>query len=154
MNKTRLCVMISALVLSTLAFAQDSVKPDDAIEYRQGLMTVIGWNFGPLGAMVKGKRSFDATEFARHAERIAAISDSVIEGFPKGSDKGSSERTAAKADIWNHWDDFQAKANDFHTQARLLADIAKANDEAKNKEQFKKVAETCKACHDKYKQKM
>ena len=38
-------------------------------------------------------------------------------------------------------------------EAKALAAVAKGNDEAKDKEQFKKVAETCKSCHEKYKKK-
>ena len=146
MLKSRLFVAASTLTLSVLAFAHG--KQDDAIDYRMGLMTVIGWNFGPLGAMVKGKTPFDTADFAKHADRVAYLSDQILEGFPKGSDKG---HTDAKPEIWANWDDFQSKAKDLNTQAKLLADVAKANDEAKDKEQFKKVAETCKACHDKYK---
>ncbi|MBN8884288.1 MAG: cytochrome c [Rudaea sp.] len=146
MLKSRLLVAATALSLSALVFAHG--KQDDAVDYRMGLMTVIGWNFGPLGAMVKGKAPFDAADFSKHADRVAFLSDQIVEGFPKGSDKG---HTDAKPEIWANWDDFQAKAKDFNTQAKLLADVAKANDEAKDKEQFKKVAETCKACHEKYK---
>ena len=148
MSKPRLFVAASALAVSAFAFAHG--KPDDAIDYRMGLMSVIGWNFGPLGAMVKGKTPFDAADFAKHANRVANLSDQIIEGFPKGSDQG---HTSAKADIWTNWDDFQSKARDLDTQAKLLAEVAKANDEAKDKEQFKKVAEACKACHEKYKKK-
>ncbi|MBS0583869.1 MAG: cytochrome c [Proteobacteria bacterium] len=148
MLKSRLLAAASALTLCALAFAHDNTKPDDAIEYRQGLMTVIGWNFGPLGAMVKGKHPFDAADFAKHSGRIANLSDQLLEGFTKGSDKGKTE---AKSEIWANWDDFQSKAKDLDTQAKLLAEVAKANDEARDKEQFKKVAEACKACHDKYK---
>jgi len=148
MLASRLFVAASALALSAHAFAHG--KEDDAIDYRMGLMTVIGWNFGPLGSMVKGKTPFDTADFAKHADRVAYLSDQILEGFPKGSDKG---HTDAKPDIWANWDDFQSKAKDLNTQAKLLADIAKANDETKDKEQFKKVAEACKACHDKYKKK-
>ena len=148
MSKPRLLVAASALAVSALAFAHG--KPDDAIDYRMGLMSVIGWNFGSLGAMVKGKAPFDAADFAKHANRVASLSDQIVEGFPKGSDQG---HTGAKPEIWRSWDDFQSKARDFETQATLLAEVAKANDEAKDKEQFKKVAEACKACHEKYKKK-
>ena len=150
MPKFRFFVAASALAVSAIALAHDSAKPEDVIDYRQGLMTVIGWNFGPLAAMVKGKHPFDAAEFAKHAGRIANLSDQILEGFAKGSDKG---KTDAKPDVWANWDDFQSKAKDLDTQAKLLAEVAKANDEAKDKEQFKKVAEACKACHDKYKKK-
>ena len=148
MHTIRFIIATSALAVTALAFAHG--KADDAIDYRMGLMTVIGWNVDPLGAMVKGKQPFDAAEFAKHADRIAHLSDAVVEGFPKGSDQG---HTNAKPDIWANWDDFQSKAKDFDTQAKLLAEVAKANDEAKDKEQFKKVAQACKSCHDKYKKK-
>lgn len=147
MRLATLTFSLAALFAGT-AFAHG--KADDAIEYRMGLMNVIGWNFGPLAAMVKGKTPFDATDFAKHASRVANLADQIVEGFPQGSDQG---HTSAKPDIWTNWDDFQSKAKDFDTQAKLLAEVAKSNDEAKDKEQFKKVAETCKACHEKYKKK-
>jgi len=151
MYKTRLIVAATSLCLAAAAFAHS--MQDDAIDYRMGLMTVMGWNFGPLGAMVKGKTPFNAADFSKHADRIAFLSDQILEGFPKGSDKGQEEKTSAKADIWANWDDFQTKAKDLNTQAKLLAETAKGSDEAKDKEQFKKVASACKACHDKYKEK-
>lgn len=144
MFPSRLLVAVSALALSAAAFAHGK---KDAVDYRQSLMTLIGWNFGPLGDMVKGKAPFDAAEFAKRAERVAVMSEQVMEGFPKDSLRKESY---AKPEIWTNWDDFQAKAKDLSTEAKLLADIAKANDEAKDKEQFKKVAAACKACHDKY----
>src|SRR5579883_1559099 len=125
MPKFRLLLAASALAVSAVVFAHS--KEDDAIDYRMGVMNVMGWNFGPLGAMVKGKTPFNTADFAKHAERVAYMSDQLLEGFPKGSDKG---HTDAKPEIWANWDDFQSKAKDLDTQAKLLADIAKANDEA------------------------
>ncbi len=116
-----------------------------------GLMTVVGWNFGPLGAMVKGKTPFDATEFSKRADRVAFLSDQLLEGFPKGSDKG--ENTSAKADIWSHFDDFTEKAKTFNTEAKALAEIARGKDERQGQGAVQKSAGAafCKACHEKYK---
>lgn len=144
MLKPRLLVAASALAFSCAAFGHGK---KDAVDYRQSLMTLIGWDFGLLSDMVKEKKPFDAAEFSMRASRIAAMSDQLDEGFPKDSMRKESY---SKPEIWSNWDDFQSKAKDFTTQAKLLADIAKTNDAAKNKEQFKKVAATCKACHDKY----
>ena len=148
MSKIRLLLAASTLCVAIAAFGH--AKEDPAVDYRMGLMTVVGWNFSPLGAMVKGKIPFDATEFSKRADRIAFLSDQLLEGFPKGSEKG--EHTSAKPAIWTNFDDFQSKAKEFNTQAKLLAEVTKSNDEAKDKEQFKKVANACKACHDKYKE--
>jgi cytochrome c556 len=141
-------------VLATLAAvlcanASARPKPERVIEYRQAAMTMIGWNFGPLAAMVKGKLPWDAKLFALHADRLAGLAPQVLEGFAKGSDKGAT--TDAKAAIWTHFDDFKSKYDDFVTQSKTLSEAAHAGDEAAMKDQFKKTAEACKACHEKYK---
>ena len=139
-----------AVLAAVAATASAQMKPDVVIEYRRSAMTMIGWNFGPMSAMVKGKIAFDAKEFAKHAERIAGLAPQVLEGFAKGSDKGAE--TDAKPDIWTHFDDFKSKLDDLIEQSKALSEVAQGGDEAKMKEQFKKLGGACKACHDKYKQ--
>jgi len=51
----------------TIASAADQ-KPEDVVKYRQSVYTIIGWNFKPIGAMVKGEIPFDAAAVARHAQ--------------------------------------------------------------------------------------
>jgi len=143
-------ITIAAALTLGLAAAAIAQKPEEVIEYRRAAMTMVGWNFSPMSAMVKGKIPFDAKEFAKRSERIAALTPQILEGFAKGSDKGAE--TDAKADIWTHFDDFQAKLNDLVNESKTMSDVAKTGDEAKVKEQFKKLSGTCKACHDKYKQ--
>ena len=140
---------VFATAVFTTAIA--AMKPEIVIDYRQSVMTMIGWNFGPMAAMSKGKIPFDAKEFAKHAERVAFLAPQVLEGFAKGSDKGA--KTAAKPEIWSRFDDFQSKLNDLIDESKTLSEAAKTGDEAKTKEQFKKLGEACKACHDKYKEK-
>ena len=123
-------------------------KPEQIIHYHQSAMTMMGWNFGALGEMVKGKTAWDATQFALHAERLAQIAPQTLEGFPKGSDKGA--KTDAKPGIWTNFDDFKAKDDDLIKQAKTLAETAHSGDKAAMLAQFKKTAEACKACHKKY----
>lgn len=143
--------IVAALALASAASAVAAMKPEIVIGYRQSAMTMMGWNFAPMGAMVKGRIPFDAKAFAKHADRVAFLAPQVLEGFAKGSDKGA--KTAAKADIWTHFDDFQSKVDDLVRQSKMLSEVATTGDEAKMKEQFKKVGEACKSCHDKYKEK-
>ena len=140
-------VVAFAAGVCTNAAAQH--KPEAVIRYRQSAMDLIGWNFSPLSAMVKGKRDWDAKEFALRADRLAALAPQIQEGFTKGSDKGAE--TDAKPEIWKNPEDFQAKVNDLVNESKALSDIAKNGDEAKTKEQFKKLAGACGSCHDKYK---
>ena len=143
--------MLSLAIAATLAgaaVATAAPKPEAAIAYRQGVYTMIGWNFGPLAQMVRGKTAWDAADFAKRAERIAFLAPQLLEGFPEGSDTGA--KTDAKPEIWKNMDDFKSKMDDLVKQSKLLADVAKGGDEAKMKEQFKQTAGACKACHEKY----
>jgi cytochrome c556 len=135
---------------SVTLIAAAQPKPEQSIRHRQAVFTLVGWNFGPMGQMVRGAVPFDKTQFAQRANRLAALSEMPLEGFPKGSDKGA--RTEAKANIWTEWKDFELKMGNFKTEATKLAQVAKAGDEAAMKAQFGKTAGTCKACHDKFKE--
>jgi cytochrome c556 len=147
MRRSSLILAIAA-TLGAITGAFAAVKPETAIAYRQAGYTMLGWNFGPMAQMVRGKTPWDAAEFARRAERVALIAPQLLEGFPQGSDTGAT--TEAKAEIWKNMDDFKLKMDDLVKQSRLLADVAKSGDEAKMKEQFKQTADACKACHEKY----
>ncbi|HET7358680.1 MAG TPA: cytochrome c, partial [Rhodanobacteraceae bacterium] len=78
---------VASLALSAVALA--AVKPERAIHYRQGVYHAMGWNFGPMNAMVRGKQPWDQADFAKRAKRIAFYSQQLLEGFPPGSDTGA-----------------------------------------------------------------
>lgn len=142
-----LCTVCTAAAFAAAA-AIAAPKPESAIRYRQSVFTMIGWNFGPLAQMVRGKEPWDAAAFAQHAERIAALAPQLPEGFPQGSDSGA--KTEAKPAIWSDAATFKTTMDDFITQSAALAAVAKSGDEAKMKEQFKKTAGVCKTCHEKF----
>jgi cytochrome c556 len=146
----RVLVVAALFGCVVCARAGAPVKPADVVHYRQSVMGLIGWNFGPLAAMTKGKTAWDAKEFAMRAERIRSLSTQAPDGFNNGPASGGVE-TDAKPDIWTDLPDFHARLEDFITEAKALDETARSGDEAKMKEQFHKTAETCKACHDKYK---
>lgn len=143
--------LVSALLilLATSQIAIAQAKPEDAIKYRKSVYTVLLWNWMPLNAMVRGRIPFDAAEFSRRADRVAALAPQLLEGFPPGSNEGAP--TEAKAEIWTDFTDFTAKMEDLETESVALASIAKGGDEAAIKAQFAKTGGACKACHDKYK---
>jgi len=136
----------AGLLAAGSAFA--AVKPETAIHYRQSVYHVILWNLAPLSEMYKGKLPFDAKEAELRAARVAEASEQLLEGFTPGSDKGAE--TEAKAEIWQNFDDFQAKMHDFTAQSKALLAVVKTGDEAKFKAQFDNMKGTCKACHEKY----
>lgn len=145
----RAALPLSLLLLAASATANAQDKPEDIIRYRQSAYTVLLWNWMPMNAMVRGRIPFDAAEFARRADRVAALTPQLLEGFPEGS--GTGAPTEAKPEIWTDFADFTVKMKDLERESAALSTVAKSGDEAKMREQFAKVGGACKACHDKYK---
>ena len=140
-----------AAVLATAftAGAWAQVKPEDAIEYRKSVFTVVKWDFGPMAAMVKGKIPFDAMQFSAHANRVANMAPRALEGFIPGTDEGD---TRAKPEIWTDWDTFESRMQTFVDHSAKLAALAGEGDEAAIKKQFGETGKACKACHDDFRE--
>ncbi len=141
-------VVLGSLVLAASAHAQQS-KGEAAVEYRKSVYEVMAWNFGPMGAMAQGKVPYNAAEFAKRAERVAFIAPLLAEAFPPESQ--GVKRTDLKPEAWSNRADFDAKLKDLIDRTAALAATAKAGDFEKSKAAFFDAANTCKACHDKYK---
>ena len=139
------------LTLSALTAADAAApKPEDVSDYRQSVFNIIGWNFKPIGAMVKGEVPFDAAAVARHAQYVEMMSKAAPEGFAKGSGPDAVKDTDAKPEIWTNSAKFETAMTDFQREAAKLAEVAKGGDEGAIKAQFGKTAETCKACHKEF----
>lgn len=144
------CAAVLFTVTAAAHGAAESTPAERAVGYRQSVFHVIAGNFGPLAGMVKGEIPFDADTFAVRAERVAFLSALPLEGFIPNSRVGKTE---AKAEIWDNMDDFKAKMETFQTEAGKLAQAAKtASAIDALKPQFGKVGQSCKDCHDKYKE--
>jgi len=139
--------LISVFFGSSFVIAADAEK---AIKYRRGVFNVMGWNFGSMAAMVKGKIPFDANLFARNAEIVAFMSQLPLEGFVEGSDEGD---TKARSEIWLNMEDFEAKMKKMQKEVSVLAEISKKGNFDASKSQLKEVGVTCKGCHDDYRNK-
>jgi cytochrome c556 len=153
MNKKSLGISLAGGILGLGLLTVVSAagpKPEEAVDYRQSVYTVIGWNFKPIGAMIKGEIPFDAAAVARHAQYVELMSKAALEGFPKGSGPDAVKDTEAKAEIWTNADKFETAMNNFQQEATKLAEVAKGGDETAIKAQFGKTAETCKACHKEF----
>ena len=111
---------------------------------------MIKYHFGPMAAMVKGEKEFNAEEFKKNAEAVATLSKFPINGFIAGSHKGG--KTEAKAEVWTNMEDFKKQMETFQVEAASLAEVAKGGDLSAIKPQFGKVGESCKACHKEYKE--
>jgi cytochrome c556 len=156
MSFVRLVRLANVLLLASAALASAAhaeggppSKGDMAVEYRKSVYEVLAWNFGPMGAMAQGKAPYNAAEFARRAERVAALAPMLTEAFPPESQ--AVKDTKLKAEAWSNRADFDAKLKDLIDRSAALATVAKGGDFEKSKAAFFDTANACKACHEKYK---
>jgi cytochrome c556 len=141
---------VAALLACGTAAAQFK-SADDAIEYRQGALAVMGHHFGHIGAMVNGKLPFDAKAAQADADLVQTLSRLPWPAFVEGSDKGD---TSAKPEVWSQPDKFRAAAARLQdATAKLAAAAAKATKPDDLKAAFGAAAETCKSCHDDFRKK-
>jgi cytochrome c556 len=137
--------MLSALP----AMAQDP-KPEDVIEFRQGVYKIIGWYFGPLGAMAKGDAPFDSQVAARNAQIVADMSMIAPDAFVRGSDRG---QTGVLPEVWSKPQDFAKVMDNFQQQTAKLAEVAQSGDFDAFRAQVGETGKACKACHDDFRKK-
>lgn len=151
-NPLRLTVLAAALAMPMSGQSADEggPKPEDFVNYRNGVMTAIGWNFGPMVAMVKKEMPYDAAQFALRAERVAFLATLPMEGFVPAT---KDVKSHAKPAVWDNLDDFRSRMQDLETNTAALAAAAKdAQDLGAVVPAFAKVGDTCKGCHDEYEQ--
>lgn len=130
--------------LSAPAFAQFQ-KPEDAVKYRKGALTVMANHFSRIGAMANGRAPFDAKVAAESAAIVETMSKLPWEGFVPGTDKGD---TGALPVIWTEQAKFKENSDRLQTATAQLSAAAKTGNLDSVKTAFGATAQSCKACHD------
>ena len=141
---------LAASILPGFVLAQGQpTQAEKTLKYRKSLYQVIAWNVGPMGAMAQDKVPFNASEFAMRAGRVAELTPMLAEAY--GADTQGVANSKLKPEAWQNRADFDAKMKDLVDSSAKLAQVAQGGDAAKSKAAFFDMANTCKACHDKYK---
>lgn len=136
-----------ALAFATLALAHEGAM--DVVKERMDIMDRQKDDMKIIGDMAKGVTPFDAAKAAEAARDISVTSKKIPELFPEGSEGGESD---ALPSIWKEWDRFTKSAEDLDRVAGELVAVLEAGS-AEWKGAFKKVADTCKACHQDFRAK-
>lgn len=126
-------------------------KPEDAIKYRQSALSVMGTHFGRLGAMANGKVPFDAKAAADNAAVVSEMAKLPWAAFGPGTDKGGN--TKAKPEIWTEQAKFKEGGDKLILESGKLAAATKTGNLDALKTAFAATAETCKSCHDGFRNK-
>ena len=146
MKRLVVTVIAAGAALTSLSAAAQFQKPEDAIKYRQSVMTVMANHLGRVGAMAQGKAPFDAKSAADNAAVVLTMSKLPWVAFGEGTDKGLPTR--AKPEIWKD----QAKVKDLSTKMMTEAEKFEAAAKTGNLDAIKAaigdLGKACKPCHD------
>jgi cytochrome c556 len=137
-----------ALSLGSLVCAQTAPRPEQSIKWRQSAFQVIAWNTQRLKVALAANG--DAREVQSAASALAAVASSGLPDlFTPGTEHGKGWReTTAGGAVFKDGAGFRAQSDEFARATASLARLAAGADRAATREQFAKVAKTCKACHD------
>lgn len=149
-TRLKALALLPLLPLLALPASANDADPDAAIKYRQGVMKAIGGATGNIGATLKGEAG-SPDQLAHLVTLLATAADPAytVPAFKQNTDGEGVEKTTATAKIWENWDDFESRLN-------KLGEVTKAAAAAgadAGMDQMKPVFETCKGCHDEYREK-
>jgi cytochrome c556 len=130
-------IILLSNFVSAQVFAQE-----DAILKRRLLME--NNNDAVVKALVKAVKEKDFPEIQVKVKGIMENMDQLVALFPKGS---VSEKSRAKAEIWEKWDEFTKFPGTVNKAAQALADAAKAKDETEVNVKLKALGDACNNCH-------
>ena len=146
--------LLFALALSVGAgyalHAGAQAKPDQLVKQRQSAMSLIGWYFGPIGAMMRGDRPFDAAVVSRNAGYLEVLSKLPAEGFDPST---KDLKTRALPETWTDKAKFDQAMENMQGELTKFAQVARTGDQGAIKTQFGAVGKSCAACHDSFRQK-
>jgi cytochrome c556 len=136
------CLYGKVLLLLSLFFSIQVFAQDDIVQKRRILMEQE--NDAAVTALVKAVKEKNFTEVEVKAKGIIANTDKLLDLFPKGS---LSEKSRAKAEIWEKWDEFTKQTESTKKAAQALADAARAKDEDGINIKMKALGDACTSCH-------
>ena len=132
----------TAVILLSLFFISELFAQVDEIQKRRLLME--NNNDAGVKALVKAVKEKDFAEIQIRVKGVMENMDKVLDLFPKGS---LSEKSRAKAEIWEKWDEFSKNPGIVKSAAQALADAAKAKDEEGVNTKLKALGDACNNCH-------
>jgi len=141
-------IVSSAVAALPMSASAQFAKKEDAIKYRQSAFALMGNHMGRIGAVTKGEVPFNAAEVQKSAALIATLSELPWSAFGPGTEGGK-----ANPAIWKEGDKVKAGADRFMKAAADLNTAAKSGNLEQIKKAFGATGQSCKACHDSYKDK-
>ncbi|MDX1321153.1 MAG: cytochrome c [Oceanospirillum sp.] len=141
MNK--LVALLVGLMFTGNVIAADYSAPDVAIKARQDQFEDIKASFKQLRFIVIQKE-FDASAAKAEADKLAELSQPLVEMFRVRSHEGD---TKALDRIWDNWPRFEKQMLEFIDLTEKTADSLKYANQEDARMYVNRAAKSCKSCH-------
>lgn len=151
--KLKLTLALVAAACTATAFASEK-GTNDLIKFRQSGYTFMAWNMGKIKAQLDAPNT-DMKAVEAAANVIAATANSGMGAlYAPGTEKGKGwEKTRAKPELFTQKEEVGKVAGTFRSAAEAMQMAAASGDKAAAKAAFGKLGESCKGCHDKFREK-
>ena len=143
-QRTFLAIGLAFVLTCSAAFAHQGAT--GVVKIRMDAMGAIGNNMKSIAQMLTGKTAFDKAIPRTKAGEIAALAKKFPDHFAKKTIDKPSEASPA---IWKSPDKFRQISNDLADHAESFASLVmKASSSADLEQEFAKMGDTCKQCHE------
>ncbi len=155
LNRAR-SFIIGAVACSAIAVSSASVADGDdekrfpESQYRHDVMEFVKYAYSNIAQLMKGTAEHEG-HMVKHAQIMASAASMAKAAFEKDT-RGMEGATEARDEIWENWDDFAKRLDEFEADAAALATAAESGDMSKIGPAFKKTMGNCKSCHDDYRE--
>lgn len=152
-NRLGCAVALLALAAVPAGASAQGLNEEQAakvVSTRQAVLKVVGWNVGPMSAMVRDLVPWDGEAFALRAQRVAWMTTMIPDAF-RPDTSSFQVQTEALPVIWESFDEFEKLAANAKASSARLAEAAAGGDEAAARQAFGAMIDDCKACHDRFK---
>jgi cytochrome c556 len=149
MKNPRNVLLLAIACAAALPAAAQFRKPEDAVKYRQSVMTVMGNHmYGRLGAMANGRMPYDPKAAAENADLVVAMSRLPWNAFGPGTNVGMTE---AKPAVWTETAKFKDLSEKMQAEVlKLQAATRNTPDYESFKTAYRAASSACKSCHDSF----
>jgi cytochrome c556 len=154
MKKTTKILAIAVCLALTVGTAFAQFLPETMIKMRRAGHAFSSWNMAKIRGMVDySPASFEKEQVAAAADVIASIANSGMDMlFGPGTDKDvGSQKTSVTPEFFKEKDKVKELDLVYIKEANSLQKVAHAGDIKAISVQLRKVADSCYACHVRYK---
>lgn len=143
--------IVLATALLTLAASSVLHAQEGDVKYRKAIMGAIGGHAGAVAEIAYGGVPYK-DQLAQHAQALNELSALIVTAFREQAIT-EDPPTRARPEIWEKWEEFEAKAAELEKTSAVVAKAAAEEDEIGVAEGLDPMWDACDGCHKSFRKK-